>query len=197
MTSALTTPPVLKLIYHTGVFGPIHLEYDQPVIRVGRSEDNDLVLRHPSVDPYHCLLVFRGEKLLFLAPDPALTSDDDLARLEGPQFNAGDEIMIGPLRFALAHSTRTVAIPHPQREDTAAQAEETDVATGSDQARRFCAHCRKSFPAAELKRLGLVGHAKHWLCPKCGRVLDAMPAPPKPASVLSKWLRRATRSEDS
>ena len=60
---------MLELIYHSGVFGPIHFEYSGPTVRVGSSEDNDLVLRHPSVELYHCLLVFRGEKVLCLPPD--------------------------------------------------------------------------------------------------------------------------------
>jgi FHA domain len=113
---------VLKLVYHTGVFGPIDLEYVGPIIRVGRSEDNDLVLRHPSVEPQHCVLVFRGEKVLCLSQDQAITSETDLASLAGPEFGVGDQLMIGGLQFSLAHSARTVAIPEIRRPDANAGA---------------------------------------------------------------------------
>jgi pSer/pThr/pTyr-binding forkhead associated (FHA) protein len=102
---------VLKLVYHTPVFGPIDLEYAGPVVRAGRSEDNDLVLRHPSVEPHHCLLVFRGEKVLCLAPGQAISSQTDLGSVTGPEFGVGDQISIGELQFTLAHSAQTVALP--------------------------------------------------------------------------------------
>ena len=184
---------MLKLIYHTAVFGPIHLEYDRPVIRVGRSEDNDLVLRHPSIEPHHCLLVFRDEKVLYLAPVQALSAETDLRNLAGPEFGAGDRLRIGELQFSLAHSARTVAIPEVHSQDARAGAAEGGSATGAgdeaSQRGHFCAHCRVFFPDAEVKRLGLVGHTKRYLCPKCGRVLDVEPEPPKPSPGRKTWLR--------
>ena len=104
---------MLKLIYHTAVFGPIDLEYARPVIRVGRNEDNDLVLRHPSVEPYHCRLVFRDESVLCLPPNQAIRSQTDLRGLNGLEFGPGDPIQIGDLQFSLAHSSKTVAVPNP------------------------------------------------------------------------------------
>jgi hypothetical protein len=186
---------VLKLIYHTGVFGPIDLEYDGPVIRVGRSEDNDLVLRHPSVEPYHCLLVFRGEKLLCFPPESEITAETDLGRLPGPEYGAGTQIEIGDLLFTLAHSARSVAIPEVRHQDATDGAAEGDLTNGASDGTRprryFCAHCRVFIPAGEVKRLGLVSHAKRHLCPKCSTVLDVEPEIPKPAPGLKKWFRRA------
>jgi hypothetical protein len=175
---------VLKLVYHAGVFGPIHLEYGRPVIRVGRSDDNDLVLRHPSVEPHHCLLAFRDEKVVCLPPDAALSPEVDLRALAGPEFGVGEQIIIGELQFSLVHSARTVAIPAVDGRDSGAQAVADEAATGAgrggDQRHYFCAHCQRSFPNAEVKRVGLVGHAKRYLCPKCSRLLDVETEPPKP-----------------
>lgn len=189
---------MLKLIYHTGVFGPIDLEYEGPVIRVGRSEDNDLVLRHPSIEPHHCLLVFRGEKLLCLPPDRAITSETDLGSLAGPEFGAGAQLRIGELQFTLAHSARSVAIPEVHQQDARDGAAEGDLAIGASEGtgprRYFCAHCRVFIPDAEVKRLGLVSHAKRHLCPKCSSLLDVEPETPKPSPGLKKWFRRAARN---
>jgi len=157
---------MLKLIYHTAIFGPIDLEYEKAVIRVGRSEDNDLVLRHPSVEPYHCLLVFRGEKVLCLPSSGAVPSPAELRTMAGPEFGTGEQLTIGELRFTFAHSSRTVAIPEVQEEDSVAEAAPTPLG------KYYCANCRKYYEETEVKRVGLVGHAKRCLCRKCSRVLE-------------------------
>jgi hypothetical protein len=174
---------VLKLIYHTAVFGPIHLEYSQPAIRVGRSEDNDLVLRHPSVEPHHCLLVFREEKVLCLPPTQHLPSEFDLQGLTGPEFGPGDRLRIGEVEFSLVHSPRTVSIPEVHRPDPRVGAWRDDHLNGPEEevsdGRYFCAHCQLLLSTTEVKRVGLVGHAKRYLCPKCSSILDVEPEPTK------------------
>ena len=167
---------MLKLIYHTAVFGPIDLEYDRPVIRAGCSEDNDLVLRHPSVAPHHCVLVFRGEKLLCLPPNQAIPPQADLWSLTGPELGPGDPLMIGDLQFSLAHSSNTVAVPAVRAAGATSGASEGDAPVGAGeeagQPRYYCAHCRAFIPDAQVKRVGLLGHARRNLCPKCSRPLD-------------------------
>jgi len=169
---------VLKLIYHTGVFGPIDLAYDRPVIRVGRSEDNDLVLRHPSVAPHHCLLVFRGENVLWLPPDQAISAHTDLWSLTGPELRAGDPLAVGDLRFVLAHSSKTVALPDVRGQGAMDGASVGDAGSAAEprEPRFYCAHCRVFIPDAQVKRVGLLGHAKRNLCPKCSHLLEAEPA---------------------
>jgi hypothetical protein len=166
---------VLKLIYHTAVFGPIDLEYDRPVIRVGSSQKNDLVLPHSSVEPFHCLLVFRGEKVLCLPPRQDVPSPAELRWLTGPEFGAGDTINIGDLMFSLAPSSRTVALPDIHSPDPSTESW-PDVPACNPQenteARHLCPHCRITIPDTEVKRVGLVGHTKIMLCPKCSRRLE-------------------------
>jgi hypothetical protein len=184
---------VLKLIYHTTVFGQIDLEYDGPAVRVGCSEDNDLVLRHPSVEPHHCLLIFRGEKVLYLSPGDAVSSQTDLGSLAGPEFGVGDQLTIGELQFSLAHSARTVAIPEVHRLEPGADGA-AGTSEGTSQRRFFCARCRVFISYTEVKHLGLVGRAKRYLCPKCSSLLQLEPEPCKSMSGPKKWLRRAVRS---
>jgi hypothetical protein len=177
---------VLELIYHTPLFGPMHFEYSGPVVRVGRSEDNDLVLRHPSVAPHHCVLVFRGERVLCLPPDEEVSSENDLGALTGPEFGVGDEIVVGELRFGLTHSAKSVAIPEVRRADAQAGIADGEPATEAGGRTSppgwFCAHCRMFVPEAEVVRLGLVGHSKRYLCPKCSTVLDLEPSLPTRSS---------------
>jgi hypothetical protein len=183
---------VLKLIYHTGVFGPIDLEYDRPVIRVGRSEYNDLVLRHPSVEPYHCWLVFRGEKVIWLPPSQAIPAETDLRGLTGPELGPGDTVMIGDLQFSLAHSARTVAVPEVHGQGASTGASATGTGEESSQRRYYCEHCRTFIPEAEVKRVGMVGHPKRNLCPNCSRLLEAELEPQAPPPDVKQRLRKTT-----
>lgn len=160
---------MLKLIFHTAVFGPIHLEYDRPVIRVGSSEDNDLVLRDASIAPHHCQLVFRGEKVLCVDAGLCLVSAGDLRALPGPEYGLGDMLRIGNCQFSLAHSPRTVALPELLTGGSPDSTEPSDADTR--QPRYYCEHCRVFVPEDRVKRVGLVGHAKRTLCPKCSSLL--------------------------
>jgi hypothetical protein len=185
---------VLSLIYQSAVFGPIRLEYDRPVIRVGCSEDNDLVLRHPSVEPHHCLLVFRDDKVLCLNLDTVISTEADLQNLSGPEYGMGEQLTIGELQFNLVHSARTVAIPQVRRQTARPGAPENEPAERAgeraNRERYFCARCRVFIPNAEVKRVGLVGNAKRHLCPKCSSLLQVELPPPKPPPGRIEWLRR-------
>jgi hypothetical protein len=170
--------------------GPIDLEYDRPVIRVGSSGDNDLVLRHPSVEPYHCQLVFREEKLLSIPSSPAISPGTDLRSLRGPEYGAGEQLRIGELQFSLAHSARSLAIPampgqELQRDEVKINPPDSADQT-ADWGSYYCPQCRAYYHSTEVKRLGLVGSAKRCLCPNCSRILDVPSVPRKAAFAPRK-----------
>lgn len=181
---------MLKLIYHTAALGPIELEYDKPVIRVGSSGDNDLVLGHPSVEPYHCQIVFREEKLLCIPSSQTISPGTDLRSLRGPEYGDGDQLRIGELQFSLAHSARSVALPAiPRRElerETVKPNPPNNAGETADSGSYYCPQCRAYYHGTEVKRIGLIGSAKRCLCPKCSRVLNVESEPWKAASVRRK-----------
>jgi FHA domain len=181
---------VLKLIYHTAALGPIELEYSRPVIRVGSSGNNDLVLAHPSVEPHHCQLVFREEKLLCIPASPAIPPEMDLRSLRGPEYGAGEQLRIGEVLFSLAHSARSVAVPTPPRPGLERETVKTHppnaVEKTADSGSYYCPQCQEYYQSAEVRRVGLVGSAKRCLCPKCSRVLDIEPVPRKAAPARRK-----------
>ena len=214
---------MLKLIYHNPVFGPIDLEFERPIIRVGRSEDNDLVLRHPSVEPHHCVLVFRDGKLVWLAanvpgmnngpltptlspsegerenPSEQVTGSRSLA---GPEFGPGDHLQIGELLFNVQRSSQSVAIPAVRMPQANAEpsASEAQSSTAESRNRYFCPKCRVVYQSSDLKRVGLVGHSKRLLCPKCSHVFEVEPEPPKPVPVQAVpspkgWFHRSTPTQ--
>ncbi len=181
---------MLKLIYHTAALGPIELEYTRPVIRVGSSRDNDLVLDHPSVEPYHCQLVFREEKLLCLPSSQAIPPETDLRSLRGPEYGAGEQLQIGELQFSLAHSAGSVAIPalprqQWDRETVKSSPPNTEDET-ADPGRYYCSQCLAYYHGTEVRRIGRIGGAKRCLCPRCSSILDVEPGPRKAASAPRK-----------
>jgi hypothetical protein len=157
---------VLKLIYQTNVFGPIDFEFDRAAIRVGSDSANDLVLSHPSVSSFHCVLLFRDEKVIWLPPEAGELSEADFDRVTGPEYGAGDRFQVGELEFQLDHSSRSVALHRHQtaREDS----------QQPENCRHFCPNCRRFIPEHEVKRVGLVGQPKRELCPQCSRLLETI-----------------------
>jgi hypothetical protein len=188
---------VLKLSYHTTVFGQIDFEYDRPVIRVGRSSDNDLILDHPSIEPHHCLLVFCNEKVRCMPPNQTIHSQTDLQNYSGAEFGIGDTLRIGELEFKLAHSSRTVDVPMIHKDSPAVDAVGTQVAL--ENALYYCTHCRAFIKNADVKRLGLLGHPKREFCPKCSRSLQSTQAslPETAPSLKHKGLSSMIKSYGS
>jgi hypothetical protein len=161
---------VLKLVYHSPAFGAIDLEYDRAVIRVGSSEDNDLVLLHPSIGAHHCTLIFQGEKVLYLPPSDTTAWQTELGSSAGSEFGLGETLSIGAMQFILAHSSKTIAVPEVRSQVPAPIS--PAAGPGTIQRRYYCPHCRAFFPEGQVKRVGLVGKAKRCLCPRCSSLLE-------------------------
>ena len=182
---------VLKLVYHTLVFGPINLDYQQPVIRVGRNDDNDLVLPHPSVEPYHCTLLFRAEQVVWLPPDYRCPPETDLNCLDGPQFGQGDALQFGELQFTLDHSAQTVALPEATLRKPDGESAAFAAGQGFAERRYVCSHCGLFWQRDQVKWMGLVGQAKHSLCPQCSYPVELEPELEQPMSGFKRWILKA------
>lgn len=184
---------MLKLVYHTLVFGPINLDYQQPLIRVGRNDDNDLVLPHDSVEPYHCTLLFRGEHVVWLSPDYSIGSEADLNNIEGPQFGQGDALKFGELQFLLDHSAQTVSLPEGGLRGPTDESKALAASQGRAERRYVCTHCGTFWWPEQVKWMGLVGHAKHSLCPECSYPVELEPEFEKAMSGFKRWMLKAGR----
>jgi hypothetical protein len=202
---------MLKLVFHTTDFGSFNFEFFKPYIRVGRQPDNDLVLPHPSVQPYHCIIVFREDSLVVLPPESTPNPGLDPQQWDGPVYGAGDTLRVGELALAIELSRNTVAIPklpsrrpppvHPQAwplTPTPADTPQTPTATTPDPAiplpegpLYLCVQCQCVFPDAAVTRIGLVGHSKHRLCPHCSYPVEPYQKPAAPAASFGLTLRRS------
>ena len=169
---------MLRLVYHSPLFGPLHFEYSKAVVRVGSCRDNDLVLLHASVRPYHCVLVF-DEASLCLLPPEAVGNDGVLAAAPaGPRYEPGDTLHLGELDLQVERSPNSVAVPQlgvvatAQPGQTAEGFWRADFAAVPAEARWLCGRCGLRLTTPQVHVLGLVGRRKYALCPKCSQTLE-------------------------
>lgn len=158
---------MLRLVYHTTVFGPLNLEYPGPRVRVGSCRDNDLVLPHPSVRPYHCTLLLTEDTVTVLPPDAGEARPPD-----APCYGPGDRLQIGELLLSIEHSPNTVAVPPPKAEALLPGRNHrgfwrADYKAVPDAARWLCSRCQLRFEDRQIRALGIEGGRKHILCPQC------------------------------
>ncbi len=159
---------MLRLTYRTGVFGPLRFEYTKRRVRVGSCRDNDLVLPHPSIQPYHCTLAFEEDWLAVLQPNAPEDSPVEGTRWLGP----GDRLELGELVLEIERSPNSVGLP-----STAAPVEPGDrtpegywIAKAPvipETARWLCGTCDLRFEDAQVRVIGLAGRRRHALCPVC------------------------------
>lgn len=169
---------MLRLVYHTTVFGPLHFEYAGPRVRIGSCRDNDLVLPHPSVRPYHCTLLLEENALSVLPPD----APDATAPGETPRYGPGDTLTIGDLTLGIERSPNTIAIPPPVTLPQLPGRNHkgywlADYETVPDDARWRCGHCQLRFADRQIHAVGIEGGRKHILCPQCSQELELLTAP--------------------
>lgn len=170
---------MLRLVFDTTVFGPLHFEYPRPRIRVGSCRDNDLVLLHPSVQPYHCTLALEEDGLVVLPANTDAEPDPTEPRL-GP----GDALQVGALTLRIERSPNSIAVPPPKREEPPVGRNhhghwKADLPSVPDSARWLCDPCKLRFEDRQVRAIGLEGGRKHILCPQCSRELVLVKAGPR------------------
>jgi hypothetical protein len=195
---------MLKLVFHTASFGDFNFEYNKPCIRVGRNPDNDLVLPHESVKPYHCLLLFHEDAIVMLAADVPVAPQLDLHSITGPTFHSGDRLCFGEIEMSVEDSRTKIAIPGLSRiagQNASASGPGVPSVDSSSTPepepagpQYYCPQCNALFVDAKVTRIGLVGRAKHLLCPTCSHPVDLFQAAVAPSnSVWQKIKQLAAR----
>jgi len=171
---------MLRLVHNTSVFGPLYFEYSKRVVRVGSCSDNDLILLHPSVRPYHGALVFEDEAVQLVEPESVSCQGvvGDLA--DAPCYRPGDTLPLGELLFLVEHSPNSMSVPEATVEvapGTGLTREgywRADFEGVPDEAHWWCPRCVLRFTNAQVHVIGLVAHRKYALCPKCSQKVDLL-----------------------
>ena len=78
------------------------VEVPTGILKVGRAEDSDLIIASTRISRHHCEIINEGGKLFLRDKGSGNGSFVNGAKVVGEQpLNAGDEVAIGPLTFAL------------------------------------------------------------------------------------------------
>jgi hypothetical protein len=177
---------MVRLVYHSRLLGPLHFEYAHPRIRVGSCRDNDLVIPHPSLRPYHCTLALGEDSVTVLPPN----APEKLPPDQAPCFRIGEDLVLGEVVLRIEHSSKSVALPtleqiQPPDGRTPEGFWKADFGAVPDLACWLCAECGLRFEDAQTRVIGLVGRRRHIHCPICGRNLAwVQPAPPESSRTL-------------
>jgi len=189
---------MLRLVFQTGVFGPLRFEYNQRRVRVGSCRDNDLVLPHPSVHPYHCTLALEEDWLAVLGPHAPEETPIEGVPILGP----GDKLNVGDLVLDIERSPNSVGVPVARPEGApAGRTAEGYWMVGwygiPDAARWLCGTCSLRFEDEQVRSIGLAGRRRHVLCPVCSQhVAFVRPGPAAPSTFGGKiqhWGRKLLR----
>jgi hypothetical protein len=185
---------MLRLVHHTSVFGPLCFEYSRRVVRVGSCSDNDLILLHPSVRPYHCVLLF-AEDTVQLVPKEAVSDlgvEDKAVVAAAPSYRPGDLLPVGEVRFRVEHSSNSMTLPEapevvaPGVGLTREGYWRADFEGVPEAARWWCPRCGLRFTNVQVRVLGLVAHRKYALCPKCSLKVDLLGLDPESRGLLGR-----------
>lgn len=192
---------MLRFVYDNSLFGPLNFEFTNPRVRVGSCRDNDLVIPHPSVRPYHCTLALDEDSVAVLPPH----AGEDTPLDSAPRYSPGDQIALGEIVLRVERSANSVGLPVVETLSTPdgrspegfwrADFPEVPATAGW-----LCSQCLLRFEHSEVRVIGLVGRRNHAHCPVCGRTVAWMkPRVPAPRGVkarmtalartVSKWLK--------
>lgn len=186
---------MLRLVYHTTTFGPLHLDYDDAVVRAGSSRDNDLIILHESVQPHHCLLLFEEEAVIVLSFEEGMPVPPQEVPDDAPRFGVGDILHVGQLPFEIERSPNSVAVVRDNWSETTNDGKtpegywKADALYAPDEARWLCDFCRIRLLDRQLKLLGLQGRKKHLLCPVCGHEVTLFSTGTKKDGSIGQKLR--------
>ena len=190
---------MLRLVFQTGVFGPLRFEYTQRRVRIGSCRDNDLVLPHPSVRPYHCTLAIEEDWLAILGPHANEETPIEGATRLGP----GDQLKVGELVLDIERSPNSVGVPvtevsTPPNGRTAEGYWIVGWEGVPDTARWLCGTCSLRFEDEQVRAIGLAGRRRHVLCPVCSQhvafVKPGSAAPRTFGGKVQRWGKKLLRA---
>lgn len=191
---------MLRLVYHTTVFGPLHFEFSKPLVRIGSCRDNDLVLPHSSIKPYHCILLFQEEAIQLLPPEAVQDGELVATASNASSYGAGDVLNVGEVALSVETSDQSVALPDAEARGHVIAPGKTAEGywrAGSElapvQARWLCPQCGIRLIDAQLHVMGLVGHRRHLLCPQCSHEVVPAVSDEAPSKGLILWLTKCWR----
>jgi pSer/pThr/pTyr-binding forkhead associated (FHA) protein len=157
---------------------PVSKELNWGITRIGRADDNDFVISHPSVSGHHCEVELGVDFVNVRDCQSTNGTFIDNRRIQSARLEPGQLLRIGDVSALLERSLETVSIP---KFDVPKPAQSVQLQDGvwscerhaSVRAEWSCPKCQGKFCGPCIHQLRLVrGHQTHKLCPICSAPVE-------------------------
>lgn len=171
-----------KLLVKTqGVGNPV-LDLRLGVNRIGRGEDNQFQIIHPTISTHHCEMVL-GDGTVILR-DCGSTNGTFVngTRITEAVLEPGQTVHLGDVELYVETTSVTIAIPQYDRPVPAPPVVTTDGAMICPRHKKSkvtyqCTECREVMCDACVHRLRRRGGKVHLFCPLCSNPVELIGAP--------------------
>ena len=194
----------MLLIQGEGITASRTCELNWGVTRVGRGDDNDVVLNYPFISFHHCELELGLNGLLVRDTGSTNGTFVNERPIQEARLEPGQKLRLGQVSATVEYSDGTIVVPelHVKRPP-----ESMPLADGVMSCRTHpntpsvwhCEDCRQYFCWHCVRGVNLVGRPVHKLCPLCSHHVVvapwALPREKRPTlwSRFKKVLHRTSR----
>lgn len=162
-----------RLILEAGRFEPDSINLNWGITRVGRADDNDFIIRHPSISAHHAEIELGLDFIRVRDCDSTNGTFVENQRVDGVTSIApGQHLRFGDIPALIEQSQETVAVPSIERPKPSQSVElAADVWScerhNGTRARWRCPKCGGRFCGPCIHELRLQRGRPHRLCPVC------------------------------
>lgn len=164
-----------RLVLQTDGLMPGSVDLNLGITRVGRAEDNDFIIRHPSVSGHHCEVELGLDFVRVRDCQSTNGTFVDAVRVTpaaAQSIGPGQVLRLGDVRALVQHANDTVSVPQfaPPKRPKSIQLEDGIWSCEKHESLRAEWHCPKCdgrFCGGCTHQLRLMKGRPHRLCPIC------------------------------
>jgi FHA domain len=164
------------------------------ITRVGRAEENDIVISHPSVSGRHCEIELGHDFVVVRDLQSTNGTFIDGRPIQVARLEPGQRLKLGQVEALVERAQEQVVVPQLQTEEqphTNALADGTLSCVHHADMRAYwrCTQCQLLYCTGCIHELHMVKGRSHRLCPKCSRDVELIVWDAEAGSPKSLWGR--------
>jgi len=167
-------------------------ELNWGLTRLGRSEDNDLKLDHPSISSHHCQIELGLDFVRIRDLGSTNGTFIDCQRIQEARLEPGQTLRLGDLEVVIERSLASITVPQvepPTRPQSVKLGDGTESCLNHPAVRAAwrCTHCRNLFCNPCIHYLHIKGGKLHKFCPRCHNQVEMIVWGDGPSTKKSIW----------
>ena len=158
---------------------PVSKDLNWGITRIGRAEDNDFVIPHPSVSGHHCEIELGMDFVNVRDCQSTNGTYIDNQRIQTARLEPGQLLRIGDVSAILQRSIETVSVPKFDRPKPVQSVQLQEGIWSCERhntirAEWECPKCKGKFCGPCIHQLRLMGGHVHNLCPVCSAHVECI-----------------------